>query len=411
MKINESFVAQMREAAGLLQSEGPMAATEAIQRALGGASAASAPSADLRSFYAGMEGLDVLSRVDTPFARPGKARRRGLWKTQDVEDVEVHEGHQDHQRPGAAQDKPPRGRFIAGSCTNAAGTRAYKLYIPSAYRGEPLPLVVMLHGCTQNPDDFAIGTGMNDAAEEQGCFVVYPGQPRQANQSGCWNWFQPGDQERGQGEPSIIADIVRQVGREYKVDSARVHAAGLSAGGAMAVNLAASYPDLFAAIGVHSGLPYRCARDMPSAFAAMKAGRGKRSRPQGAMSGMPEMAMPGMGMPEPPAQLVQTVPTIVFHGEGDKTVHPANGDKLLRQCLGGAGVSSEEERGAVHGRSYVRTLHRDADGRVVGEQWLLRGAGHAWSGGNGKGTHTDPQGPSASREMLRFFREHALRNA
>jgi poly(hydroxyalkanoate) depolymerase family esterase len=290
---------------------------------------------------------------------------------------------------------------VAGSCTNAAGTRAYKLYIPSAYTGEPLPLVVMLHGCTQNPDDFAVGTGMNAVAEEHNCLVVYPAQAKSANGSNCWNWFQPGDQQRGRGEPSIIADITRKIASEYKVDQRRIYAAGLSAGGAMAAILGATYPDLYAAVGIHSGLPYGAAHDAPSAFAAMKrhVGKGKAS-----LSAATRLKPFG-----------HAIPVIVFHGDRDQTVHPSNGDKALQQCLqahvgrpDGDRNVKVEQGGASCDRSYTRSVYRDARGKVVAEQWIVHGAGHAWAGGSSKGTYTDPQGPDAAREMLRFFYTHTL---
>ena len=300
--------------------------------------------------------------------------------------------------PGLATPTPdslPDGaRFLAGSYSNQAGSRAYKLYVPSTYHGQTLPLVVMLHGCTQSPDDFAAGTQMNVLAEEHGCLVVYPAQSASANISKCWNWFKAEDQQRDGGEPSLIAGITRQIMAEYPVDPQRVYVAGLSAGGAAAAVMAATYPDLYAAVGVHSGLAVGAAKDMPSAFAAMQGG--------GAAAPLPSVQGKAQG---------QMVPTIVFHGDQDHTVNPRNGDQAIAQARGAAtnglqATATAQQGQAAGGRSYRRLTHADAAGQGMLEQWVIQGAGHAWAGGSPAGSYTDPQGPDASREMMRFFLEH-----
>jgi poly(hydroxyalkanoate) depolymerase family esterase len=253
----------------------------------------------------------------------------------------------------------------------------------------------MLHGCTQSPDDFAAGTRMNVIAEEQICLVVYPEQPSDANPAKCWNWFRSTDQRRGQGEPSLVAGITRQVMRDYSVEPQRVYVGGLSAGAAAAVVMGATYPDLYAAIGVHSGLACGAANDLPSAFAAMR---------QGDLAAASESDDISAVLGDGPA-----VPTIVFHGDRDTTVHPRNGDHLIAQSLGTTKSRKTVHRGRVPGgHAYTRTIHTDASGRAIFEHWEIHGAGHAWSGGSPVGSYTDPRGPDAAREMLRFFLEHTL---
>jgi poly(hydroxyalkanoate) depolymerase family esterase len=282
-------------------------------------------------------------------------------------------------------DAAAPGQFLTHAFANHAGSRAYKLYVPTGFHGQALPLVVLLHGCKQHPDDFAAGTGFNLLAEETPCLVLYPAQAQSANVSSCWNWFGAGDQQRGQGEPAIIAGMTQQVIADYGVDAAQVYVAGLSAGGAMAVIMGRTYPELYAAIGIHSGLPYGAAHDLPSALAAMKHGAAATVHAKAAL------------------------PVIVFHGERDPTVHPRNADQIVAQA-GVRSGSPEVTQGRVEGgRSYTRTEHQDGEGKVIAEQWLVHGAGHAWSGGSRRGSYTDRKGPNASREMMRFFAaQHVL---
>ncbi len=300
-------------------------------------------------------------------------------------------------------------RFDDGSYTNEAGTRAYKLFVPAdvaAAPERPVPLLVMLHGCTQNPDDFAAGTRMNELARQHGFVVLYPAQVPRANSSNCWNWFRPADQQRGRGEPSLIAGMTRHVMRLLPVDPDRVYVAGLSAGGAMASILGHEYADLYAAIGVHSGLPHRAAHDLGSALAAMKQGK----------PDTPRRAPPTVAPPHETA--LRAAPAIVFHGDADTTVHPLNGERIVDTLLRPAEAGAADEAGVEvshastdlgGGRSYKRTTYRTPDERVRAELWLIHGAGHGWSGGDPSGSYADPSGPDASREMLRFFLENPRR--
>jgi poly(hydroxyalkanoate) depolymerase family esterase len=259
--------------------------------------------------------------------------------------------------------------------------------------------VVMLHGCTQNPDDFAAGTSMNELAETHTFLVAYPAQAQNANMQRCWNWFKASDQQRGSGEPAIIAGITRQLTEEYSVADSRVYVAGMSAGGAMAAIMGATYPDLYGAVGVHSGLAPGAAQDLASAFSAMQGGEASNT-PQDGSSGSSEMS----------------VPVIVFHGDRDTTVHPRNAEQLLAHYRtadstpGGRNAAGElvppvaVRKGQVSGgHAYTRATQRDAQGRPLMEQWIVHGLGHAWSGGSSAGSYTDAKGPDASAEMIRFF--------
>ena len=306
----------------------------------------------------------------------------------------IQRGISGDELPAAPQeapvDSPPaKSRFIGGSYAGVAGTRRYKLFIPSGYRGEPLPLIVMLHGCTQTPADFATGTRMNKVAEERDCFVLYPEQPRSANQAQCWNWFNTADQRRGTGEPGIIAGLVRELTAKYAIDDARIYVAGLSAGGAMAVILGRTHPELFAAVGVHSGLPFGAASDLSSALSAMRSGANGAT-----------------------PKLDTAIPTIVFHGDRDTTVHPANGEKVAAQAVGPCtcDVTDDDSPADTGERTVTRKLFKDEAGAVIVESWLIHGAAHKWSGGDPRGSHTDAAGPDASREMARFFLERSRLN-
>lgn len=315
--------------------------------------------------------------------------------------------------PRIADDRPHRvpdrssGTFTPGSFTHAALTRGYKLYVPAAAQGRRLPLLVMLHGCTQDADDFAAGTGMNALADEQGCLVLYPAQAADANPSRCWNWFKHSHQGRDRGEAACIAAMAQAIVRAQGADADRVYIAGLSAGGAMAALVAAAHPDVFAAVGVHSGLAPGAARNLPEALAAMRSGPGAPA----SGAGQPPRQAP----PRAPGTATLPVPTIVFHGDQDPTVHPRNGEQViaaalrgLAQPLAGDGAAAVIEQGvSAQGLRYTCTRHVPAAGPALAEHWVVHGAGHAWSGGRPAGSHTDPRGPDAAREMLRFFIGHA----
>jgi len=299
----------------------------------------------------------------------------------DVIDVVARTLDEPAPRPTAPVFDEVPGSFSAGTHSCAAGQRDFKLYVPPQAGERPLPLVVMLHGCTQNPDDFAAGTAMNEVALRQGFYVLYAEQSQQTNPQRCWNWFKHTHQERDRGEPAILASMTRRIIDTHRVDPTRVYVAGLSAGGAMAAILGQTHPDLFAAVGVHSGLAAGVAKDLPSALAAMNSG------------------------PSGPPRSSEGPPTIIFHGDADTTVHPSNAQAMEQALMGGA--SGSATRVAQPGRHpTTRRVHPLPDGRTRIEYWQVHGAGHAWSGGTAKGSYTDPRGPDASSEMARFFLQH-----
>ncbi|AKH18547.1 hypothetical protein SY84_12405 [Deinococcus soli (ex Cha et al. 2016)] len=292
------------------------------------------------------------------------------------------------------------GTTTTGSATGAGVTRAYTLYTPAAGAGAARPLVVMLHGCTQSPADFAAGTRMNDLADTQGFLVVYPEQPSSANQNRCWNWFDPAHQARGQGEPAAIRAVVDAVKGRVNVDAARVYVAGLSAGAAMSVIMGATYPDVFSGVGVASGLEFRAATSSSAAFTAMN-------------SGGPNPDVQGTAAYNAMGTFKRTVRTIVFHGSSDYTVYPVNGDQVAAQWVQTNDLADDGQDNGSRSTAQVTTRSGTVSGGRaysvktfaggVVEQWSVTGMGHAWSGGSTAGSYTDPKGPDASAELWRFF--------
>ncbi len=295
-----------------------------------------------------------------------------------------HPGSHVAPHRNAAPAMPPA--LIADRLASDAGSLDYKLYVPRSYDGGPAALLVMLHGCGQDAQDFARGTGMNELAEQYKCLVAYPEQSSAANSGRCWNWFEEAHHQRGGGEPALIAGVARKIMDDYAIDPTKVFIAGLSAGGAMAVVLGRTYPDLFAAVGCHSGLAHGCAIGTGAAMQAMQYGEFAGAVHAG----------------------VSARPMIVFHGDLDGMVHPRNGHGVVEQSIAlhgrlGAAVTAQSETGARGGRSFTREIHHSEQGGVVVEHWTVHGSGHAWSGGRRQGSFTDENGPDASREMMRFF--------
>jgi poly(hydroxyalkanoate) depolymerase family esterase len=407
------FSAPMRQATQLTRAKNVIEATRLIKRALSGRGQALSPderspknarSIELQANAAESLGGFELHRQDARIAsarlRDAAAERRPaarmkrplgevlkLLRQADLPGFGLDSAQFVKTRKAPPVPVPDGAAYLTRTFTCEAGSRDYTIYVSSQRGRQKHPLIIMLHGCTQNPDDFAVGTGMNRLAEEHGFIVAYPGQPLSANQTACWNWFHVMNQMRDRGEPSIIAGITRTIMAEFNIDAGRVYVAGLSAGGAMAAVMSATYPELYAATGIHSGLAYGSATDMASAFAAMK------------------------GAPVPvqrksyPKSANGHVRTIVFHGVSDQLVHPSNAEVIFAGARVGLTGTAKETRqaGSAGGRAYTRTVIADARGIPHAEFWAIEGLGHAWSGGSPDGSHTDQHGPDASREMLRFF--------
>jgi len=416
LKTNENAQAEMREATRLVGIGRLLDATATIQRALaGGRAAGPSPRQNAQDRNPPLEGsfsvveTSAESSAKSGITEPSAVPPAGAVASSDDAVVSApirsplaspefrrnstpHTGFERSCEVAAGQ------RFLSGSYTGATGTRRYKLYVPSSYTGRELPLLVMLHGCTQSPDDAAAGTGFNRLGEERGWLVLYPAQAQAANRQKCWNWFKAGDQHRDGGESALLAGMTREIMATYAVDGRRVYAAGLSAGGAMAAILGATHGDLFAAIGVHSGLAYRAAHDLPSAFAAMQ---GENLSSPGTRTNFGTEAGPySLG-----------VPKIVFHGDRDATVSPANGEQVIAQSAARLAKETPLRMASISGQvpgghAYTQRVYEDATGTPVLEYWLIHGAGHAWSGGSSSGSYTDPKGPSAAHEMMRFFALH-----
>ncbi|WP_181701646.1 extracellular catalytic domain type 1 short-chain-length polyhydroxyalkanoate depolymerase [Chthonobacter albigriseus] len=402
----------LRRAASLTRAGSLVEATRQIQSALGGSfgreTAKADPGPSSRSAGA-VEAPRILDLSATPVGKPataGPASPAGGPSTRQDGPAggtarlrkplpEVVRGLAAARRffdtlPGAggASASPPiaeGARFLSREFTSPSGARPYRIYIPASAGDRPDGLVVMLHGCKQNPDDFAVGTRMNEKAEEHRLIVVYPGQLSAANPSSCWNWFSPADQRRGGGEPAILAGMAMAVAAEFGIGPERTFVAGLSAGGAMAAILAETHPDVFAAAGIHSGLPAGAATDVVSAFQAMK-GTGSPKRPDRRTAARSAARL------------------IVFHGSADRTVHPSNGEAIVASRASDAEASRDSGRTPA-GRAFTRIVHRAANGVAEVEHWVIDGLGHAWSGGHEGGSYTDPAGLDASAEMLRFFLE------
>ena len=425
--MNDTLQELMRKATRLTQAGRLNDATEAIRRALSGsAGTGAAPrQANTRADAAPSRTNGVLAPAPSP--RIPDACALELDERAHIAAATVFTGVSTGGNAADGLRSPPhrapidahaaartgRGEFGSGAHTHASQTRRYKLYVPPGHLGRQLPLVVMLHGCTQDPDDFAAGTGMNEQAREQGFFVLYPAQSQDANPSRCWNWFKHNHQQRGSGEPALLADMTQAVMKQHDIDARRVYIAGLSAGGAMAAIVAEAYPDIFAAVGVHSGLPRGAASNVLEALTAMKnGGTGTAPRANANRVGFTSAAAAA----RPPLP----VPTIVFHGDKDQTVHPRNGERIIAAVLGSvvgaadageshaipAGSPQVEHGVSAQGRRYTRSAHRDDKGNTFAEHWLLHGAGHAWSGGKAEGSYTDTKGPDATHAMLRFFFEN-----
>lgn len=346
-----------------------------------------------RSFQEAMTGFMVDSAL-APFAAfipnaakvPKTARKLGT-AAQQLQKAKSLVPDRTTGSPGeeASPRIPAGARYVTRKHRSTTGSRGFKLYLPASQPKRPKGLILMLHGCNQTPDDFAVGTNMNALAEKHGLAIAYPAQKRRNNAASCWNWFKPGNQIRGAGEPAMLAALTRKLMREFGLYRDCVFVAGLSSGGAMAAILADLYPDVFSAAGIHSGLTRGAARDVISAMSAMRSG------------GVPMGVMPNFAAQSNPIR------RIVFQGDSDSTVHASNAPMIVAAALGDDVVATKVTNRSVRGRGYTRSDYARPDGLILLELWMLEGADHAWSGGRAAGSYTDAKGPDASAQMIRFF--------
>jgi poly(hydroxyalkanoate) depolymerase family esterase len=386
--MSEDFVAAMRRAIAAARTADRVDVKATIERALGAAGLTGAPHGLPKGRPGGPSA--GVPRMRLPLGDAVRTLRAGRSALPGA-------GMRGPAEPAVPEGAAFRSEVHAGP----HGSRRYRLYVPQT--AERRGLVLMLHGCTQTPEDFAVGTGMNRVAEAEGLVVVYPEQTRAENSMACWNWFRPGDQNRGAGEPALLAGLAQGVARAEGVPKDRVFVAGLSAGGAMAAVLAGTYGDVFAAAGVHSGIAHRGAGDVLSAFAAMRGDGGAApARDDGAPGAVGAVQGDGQGRVHWRAPRGD-VRLIVFQGSADATVHPSNAGQVA--AAAGFGAPEVVERGEAGGRRFARGVTRGPDGRAAFETWMVEGAGHAWSGGDAAGSYTDAGGPDASAEMARFFLE------
>jgi poly(hydroxyalkanoate) depolymerase family esterase len=293
------------------------------------------------------------------------------------------------------------GTTVTGTYTNAYGSRFYRGYVPSTYRaGTPIPLVVVLHGCTQTSADAESGTRFSTVAESRGFAVVYPEQSTAANGARCWNWFQTINQVRGQYEPSLIAGITAWVKSQYTIDAKRVYITGLSAGAGMSVIMGATYPDVYAAIGSNAGCEYG-------------------GYPCGT-SGGPNPVTQGQAAYNASGAFHAVVPAIVFQGDKDTTVPPVNAEQAIQQWISTNDYaddgshngsvpttrSSTSSGSVTGGYTYDIDYHRNAAGSNLEQRYLIHGMGHAYSGGSTAGSYTDAKGPDATNISVDFFLAH-----